>query len=166
MATTGQPLNLNSTTPFAPAGSVNISFQAEAPNPNPAVVRHGSAYVPLRDYDVVPALAGVQTVASQEVLRLAFARATNFAGNFSGSMGSAKTAATSPATFLVNKNGSQIGTIVWAGGSPASFTPTFTTTGGVAVSFAAGDVMTVVGPVTPDTTLANWSATLMGKLTY
>jgi hypothetical protein len=42
-----QPTNLNATSPAAPAGGVNVQFQADAPTPPPTtVVRKISAYVP------------------------------------------------------------------------------------------------------------------------
>ena len=164
MATTGQPLDFQAL-PAAPSGSVNVAFQADAPTAPPtAVVRKISAYVTFA-YDVAIYFPALQAVANQEIFRLAFGHTTNFAGNFAGSQGSTKTAATATATFIVNKNGSQVGTIVWAGGSPASFTPTFSTTSGAAVSFSAGDVLTIVGPAAADATLANWSVTLVGTRT-
>lgn len=41
------PLNLNDTSPAAPAGKFNVKFQAAAPNADPSVVRDTSAYVPI-----------------------------------------------------------------------------------------------------------------------
>jgi hypothetical protein len=61
--------------------------------------------------------------------------------------------AASPTSF------STVGTITFAAGT---ITPTFTTTGGAAVSFAAGDVMRLIGPSTADTTFANIYCTLIG----
>jgi hypothetical protein len=162
MATTGQPLNFNEADPAAPAGSVNVVFNADAPTTPPtAVVRNISASVTFA-YDVVIYFPVIQSSAGQEIFRMAFAHTTNYAGNFAGSYGTTKTAATGSTTFIVNKNGSQIGTIVWAG---SGATPTFTTTSGAAESFAAGDILTIVGPATADATLANWSVTLAGTRT-
>lgn len=164
MATTGQPLNFGSS-PAAPSGSVNVTFQADAPTAPPtSVVRNVSGYVTFA-YDVAVYFPALQALANQEIFRLAFGHTTTFAGNFGASQGSTKTAAAATATFIVKKNGSQVGTIVWAGGSPASFTPTFTTTSGAPVSFSAGDVLTIVGPATADATLANWGVTLVGTRT-
>lgn len=39
--------NYNDANPAAPAGAVNIKWQAVAPDPNPAVVRPASAYLPV-----------------------------------------------------------------------------------------------------------------------
>jgi hypothetical protein len=60
--------------------------------------------------------------------------------------------AASPNTF------STIGTISFAAGS---VTPTFATSGGTAINIGQGDVLRVIGPVTPDTTLANVYVTLV-----
>ncbi len=164
MATVGQPLNFGST-PAAPSGSVNVTFQADAPTAPPtSVVRGVSAYVTF-DYDAPFYFPALQTVANQEIFRQAFGRNVTFPGNFSGSEGSAKAAASATVTFIVNKNGIQVGTIVWPGTSPATFTPTFTTTGGAPVSFSPGDVLTIVGPAIADVTLANWGVTLVGTRT-
>jgi hypothetical protein len=42
-----QPLNLNSTTPAAPSGSVNLPFAADAPNADLAIVRNVSISAPV-----------------------------------------------------------------------------------------------------------------------
>lgn len=161
MASTGQPINFGAL-PAAPAGSVNVLVQADAPTPAPTgVIRNWSAYVTFA-YDVVIYFPALQTIVSQEIFRMAFGHTTNYLGNFSGSYGTTKTTATGSTTFIVNKNGSQIGTIVFAAGGS---TPTFTTTAGAAQTFAAGDILTIVGPATGDATLTNWSATLAGTRT-
>lgn len=41
------PKNYNDTTPAAPSGKVNVKWQADAPDPNPTVVRNVSAYMPV-----------------------------------------------------------------------------------------------------------------------
>lgn len=41
-----QTINLNNTTPAAPAGALNVEWQADAPSLNPATVRNVSACVP------------------------------------------------------------------------------------------------------------------------
>jgi hypothetical protein len=65
-------------------------------------------------------------------------------------------AAATPNTF------SQIGTITIASGT---VTPTFATSGGVAINFAANDRIRIVGPATPDTTFVGFYATLCGSET-
>lgn len=54
---------------------------------------------------------------------------------------------------------SNIGTITIAAGS---VTPTFATSGGLAIVFAAGDVMRVVAPSSADATLVGFYATIIG----
>ena len=96
--------------------------------------------------------------ANEVILRYVFTRAVTFADEFAASQGSAGAAATGSTTFLVRKNGSNVGTIVFAAsGTIATFTTTGTT-----VSFAAGDVLDIVAPASPDATLANISVTLAG----
>jgi hypothetical protein len=75
----------------------------------------------------------------------------------SGSRGSAATAATSTTTFDIQKNGTNVGTMVFA---PAAAAPTFTMNS--ATVFNAGDVLTVVAPAPPDATLANLAWTIIG----
>jgi len=77
--------------------------------------------------------------------------------NLTGSMARASTTATSSTSLLLKKNGTQIGTVNFASGA-TSGTFTFST----ATSFSAGDVLTIVAPSTPDTTLSNVGITLKG----
>jgi hypothetical protein len=66
------------------------------------------------------------------------------------------------ATFAldVQKNGSTIATISISTGGVA----TLTTVGGTAKSIVAGDVIKIVAPVTPDTTIANVGINIKGTL--
>jgi hypothetical protein len=158
-----QPLDLQAL-PAAPAGSVNVTFQADAPTTPPtAVIRKISAYVTFA-YDTVIYFPALQTTATQEIFRKNVRHAESYAANFAGSGGSVNTSteATASTTFTVFKNGSSVGTIVWAA---STATCTFTTAGGAAVSFAIGDIMTITGPATPDGTLANWGVTLVATRT-
>jgi hypothetical protein len=100
-----------------------------------------------------------------------FSKAITFGANFAAYLGHAAEAggttnatastvisvdralAASPTTFA------SIGTITFAAGT---ITPTFATTGGAAVAFAVGDILRLVAPTTPDTTFANFYATLVG----
>ena len=67
--------------------------------------------------------------------------------------------ATAAAPFTIAKNGSAIGTMVFAAGATsASFTM------GAATLFAAGDVLTIAAPAPADATLANLAWTLAGAL--
>lgn len=64
-------------------------------------------------------------------------------------------AATSSTTITINKNGSSIGTIVWsASGTTGAYT--FASS----ISFAAGDIITLVAPSSADATLADVGITL------
>lgn len=86
-------------------------------------------------------------------------RPVTMAANFTGSGAKAKTAATAQTIFSVKKNGAEVGTITF---EASGTTGILATTGGTDVSFAAGDVLEVVGPGTADTTLANVTITLVG----
>jgi len=97
--------------------------------------------------------------ASQSIERYIFATAVTFPAGLSGSYGACGTAATASATFTIAKNGSAVGTMDFAAGiSAASFAM------GSATTFAAGDVLTIAAPATPDATLANIAWTLAGAL--
>jgi hypothetical protein len=97
--------------------------------------------------------------ASQIVERYIFATAVNFSAGLGGSYGMAGAAATAAATFSIAKNGTAIGTMAFAAGATSA---TFTMSS--ATTFAAGDVLTIAAPATPDATLANLAWTLAGTL--
>lgn len=108
-------------------------------------------------HDVSGFNVGVLT-SNQVIIRHVFTRAVVFADEFAGSRGRAGTSAAASTTFLVRKNGSNIGTMVFgAGGTVATFTTTGTT-----VSFAIGDLLEVVAPSSVDATLANVAVTMAG----
>jgi hypothetical protein len=110
-------------------------------------------------FDVHTFLPGVQSSANQLLYRGKVARAVSFPANFSGSQFSASANATGSTVFDIKKNGSSIGDCtIGAGGT----SPTFTTTGGSAQSFAAGDLLSIVGPASADATLADIGFTLAG----
>jgi hypothetical protein len=67
-----------------------------------------------------------------------------------------KAAAATPNTF------SQVGTITFATGT---VTPTFASSGGTSISFAANDRLRIVAPGTPDATFAGFYATIVGSET-
>src|SRR5947207_2559706 len=91
--------------------------------------------------------------------RYIFATPVNFPAGLAGSYGGAAPAATSTATFSIQRNGTAIGTMTFAA---AATTASFIMTS--ATSFAAGDVLTITAPATPDATLANLAWTLSGTL--
>lgn len=107
-------------------------------------------------YDLGGTLSGSPT-ASMVILRYPFPRPVTFPSGLTNSQGVAGTAATASTTFQINKNGTSVGTMVFAAaGTVATFTMASST------SFAIADVLTVVAPATPDTTLANLGWSLSG----
>jgi hypothetical protein len=109
-------------------------------------------------FDVQTFYPGIPT-ASAKIYRGKLARAVTFAANFSGSYFTATANATASTVFDIQKNGSSVGSCtIGAGGT----TPTFASSGGAAVSFAAGDVLAIICPASPDATLADPAITLAG----
>lgn len=109
-------------------------------------------------FDVVGFYPGL-SAASAILLRVPIARAVAFAANFAGSVGKASASATASTAFDIQKNGASVGTMTFALGASSA---TFTSSGGAAVNFAAGDVLAVIAPATPDVTLANVGFVLAG----
>jgi len=119
-------------------------------------------------YVIACFVPGVLT-ASQLLLEHRVSKDITVPANFGSVLGHASqargtVAATASTTIVVRKATaaapgafSDVGTIVIAA---AALTGTFTTSGGAAVSFAAGDTLALVAPATPDTTFANFAATL------
>lgn len=100
---------------------------------------------------------------SQRIGDHCFSIGVSFPPNFSiynghKSQGVASAASTGTATFNVQKNGSNSGTIVFT----SATTATFTTSGGTVLKFAQGDILTIIAPGTADATLANPAFTLVG----
>jgi hypothetical protein len=75
----------------------------------------------------------------------------------SGSQADAGTASTGNVDFHIKKNGSDVGTVTYNVSTSGTFTV------GSDADFAAGDVLTFVGPATADATLADVSITLKCK---
>jgi hypothetical protein len=112
--------------------------------------------LPAQAYDLGCTFTG-KPAASQVLLRYPMPRATSFPANLAGSQGVCGTAATAASTFTINKNGVQVGTMVFAA---AATTATFTMAS--ATGFAAGDVLTVIAPAGQDSTLADLGFSLSG----
>lgn len=100
-----------------------------------------------------------QPTSSEVIMRFVAGRTITFAANFVGSQFKAGVAATASSVFTITRNGSNVGTItVGASGTSG----TWTSSGGGAVTYVAGDVGTIVAPSSPDATLANLDWTLVG----
>lgn len=106
--------------------------------------------------DVMGFYPGLPT-ASAILTRVPIARAVVFPASLAGSYGKASANATAQTDFDVQKNGSSFGTMRFAA---AASTATFISASGS--TFAAGDVLSVVAPATPDATLANVGFAITG----
>ncbi len=100
---------------------------------------------------------GQAPTASQIILALPFTRSVTFPSSLTGSQTTVQTVATSTTVLTLNKNGSSIGSV-----SCAASASTCTFTFSSAVTFTAGDILTVVAPVSPDATFAGFGMTLAG----
>lgn len=87
-----------------------------------------------------------------------FTDAAEFSANFAGSRASVGVNPGASFVMSVQKNGAEVGTITIS----TAGVITFATSGGAAVSFAAGDVLRVVGPATAGTA-ANFAVTLRAE---
>jgi hypothetical protein len=118
---------------------------------------------------IIGAFVPAVPTASQVLLLHQVSRAVTIPSNFAAHAGYAsrarsRVAATASTTINVQRataaapsTFTTVGTIVFAAGA---LTGTFSTSG-TAVNYAAGDTLALVAPVTPDTTLAGFSATLV-----
>ncbi|MNT70298.1 hypothetical protein D3C72_2086640 [compost metagenome] len=107
-------------------------------------------------YDVGGTYNGAPA-ASAVLVRLPFPRQVIFPSGLTNSRGTAGTAATAQTDFDIQKNGSSVGTMRFAA---SSATATFIM--GSQTTFAAGDILRVVAPATPDATLADIGFSLAG----
>jgi hypothetical protein len=125
---------------------------AEGPVNGTTLSTTGQIYLPSAFFPSTP-------TASAILLLHPVAEAITFAANFAGSTFTATANATGATVFTINKalaaspnTFSAIGTAtIGAGG----ITCTFASTGGTSKTFAAGDVLQIVAPASPDATLAN-----------
>ena len=105
-------------------------------------------------YDLLMFFPGTPT-ANQVMGRVIIPRAITLPASLTGSYASSLAAATGATALTLAKNGASIGTVNFAAGAS---TATFTF--GSAVSFAAGNVLTLTNQSPADATLANVSLTL------
>lgn len=96
--------------------------------------------------------------ANAEVIRYPMVDAVSFNDNFLTSKASAGTNPTVQSAFTVKRNGTTIGTIT----AETDGTFTFVTSGTTTETFNAGDILTIISPVTQDVTLADVAITLRG----
>lgn len=107
-------------------------------------------------YYVSGSFSGAPT-AGEPIFRYIFSGTVNFPAGLSGSAGTAGTAATASATFQIEKNGTGVGTMIFAAGATtASFTMASAT------GFASGEVLKILAPSPADATLAGLAWTLVG----
>lgn len=118
----------------------------------------GTSWDPIYDKPFDPSLfvPGLPA-AGATLLRFVFTRAVTFPISLTGSFAGCGVASTGSKSFTLNKNGSSIGSVNIAA---AATVATFTFSAGV--SFAAGDILTVVAPTPQDATLADFFMTLLG----
>ncbi|MDX9689776.1 MAG: hypothetical protein RBT70_04820 [Alphaproteobacteria bacterium] len=100
-------------------------------------------------YDIGGSFAGKPS-AGAVIMRFPLPRAVRFLSGMALSKGVAAIAATAAVSFSIRKNGIEFATMnIAASGTSATFTCTTTT------DFAAGDILTLVAPASPDDTLAD-----------
>lgn len=159
LSVSGSPITTSGTLAFSLATqAANLVFAGPASGAAsaPTFRTLTAADLPAQPFDVHAFYPGKPT-ASALVLRVPLARAVSFPANFSGAYGRASAAATGSTVFDVQKNGASIGSMTFAAGAT---TATFSTSG--AVSFAAGDILSVISPATADATLADVGLVLAG----
>ena len=117
-----------------------------------------AAFTNTQPYELDKFIAGAPA-ASQIVYERIFAINITLPAGLTGSLGKAGNAATASTMFNIQKNGTTVGTMVF--GASATV-PSFTFTS--AITFNAGDVLSVVAPATPDATLANIVLVLLGSV--
>lgn len=153
------------------AGDTDVSITSAAANDFLVYDSTASAWKNQRQhYDIAAYVPG--TMANSQVLLMhRFSKAVTLPANFGAYLGRTSQAggsanATASTVINVDKAAtatpntfSNVGTITIAAGG---VTPTFASSGGTAISFAAGDVLRLVGPSTADATLAGFYATLCG----
>jgi hypothetical protein len=100
---------------------------------------------------------------SQEIFRMEAVRAFTIADGAPGSTANARVESTGSAVFSIRKNGVQFATVTWSAGSPTNYDGTWAFDTAADESFVAGDVLTMVGPSTADTTLEDIAIFVKGS---
>lgn len=153
--------------PVTGAGTLAMSLKAQVKNTFLAGPASGAdaaptmraltaSDLPAQPFDLTAFYPGVPGV-SAIITRVPVARAVTFPASLAGSIGKARVAATAQTDFDVQKNGTSVGTIRFgASATSASFIAAS------AITLAAGDILSVIGPATPDNTLADIGFVLAG----
>jgi hypothetical protein len=102
-------------------------------------------------YDAANFING-QPTAGQTIMRWVFPRTVTFPSNFSNNFMFSRVNAAGTAVFVVAKNGVQVGTATFTGGTA---TAVWASTSGAPVVFNAGDVLTFVAPNPADAALTD-----------
>ena len=136
------------------AGATTVSSYTDERSYQPSALAGASSGTP---YDMACFAPGALT-ANQKLARVVVPRAVTLPSGLTGSYAKAGTAATASTTLTITQNGTSIGSINFAAGA-ATGTFTFSS----AVTTAAGDVLQIQAPATPDATLADVSVTLVGS---
>ena len=110
--------------------------------------------------DIYASINGTLPATAKIMVPTPLARVTIFPINFAGALAKAQVAATASTVLNVKRDGTTIGTITFAA---AGTTGTFATTGGVAMTFTAGQTLAIEGPSTADTTLGTVGIVLVGS---
>jgi len=118
-----------------------------------------SSDIDLLQLEMIRAHKNGTPTASEVLTRFYVNRATSLPSGAAGSGAKALVAATASTTFNIQKNGSTVGTIVFAAAGTAA-----TVTISSSVSLAVGDLVTIVAPASPDATLANLAIAVKGIL--
>ena len=133
-----------------PPGTAGQYLQIAGAESEPAWVTPSTS----EPYDVLCFYPGLP---SGTALRLVVPRVVQFASGLPGSFADVDVGATVPVSFTITQNGATIGTVSFAAGA---LTGTFNFS--AAITFAAGDILRIVGPTASDATLSNLSITLVG----
>ena len=113
-----------------------------------------SATTPIGVLDIGVTIPGAPADAGYS-LYFPVVRGFSFPANFAGSKAVCRVNPTATATFTILKNGVSAGTVALNTSGVATFT-------GSAVTFAAGDILSITNPTPADTTLVDVGITLMG----
>lgn len=98
--------------------------------------------------------------ADQQLVKYVMTEAVTFPALFAGAQVAIGVSAAAETTLSIEKNGTEVGTIVIATDDGV----TYTSTASAAVAFAVGDVLTIEGQLVADTLLADVSISLMGAV--